>query len=313
MSNADLTGVPRQVELTELRTFCTAADTGSLGRAAIRLRVSQPALSKRLRALETLAGVPLLERSSRGVTLTTAGRRVYEEAHRLLEQAEAVQDVLAGLRRSSGPIRLAASHSSTEAIVADVLAGLGDDAQLSVELVTANSGVVRDLVGDGRADLGVAASRPGRSPHPGVREQLLVEDEVVCAVPLAHPWARRARVTMREFLAEPMVVRDPSSAARWTVDSVLRARRMLAAAPLVEASTPRAAMREAHDRTAPLLLSRHVLPALQFVTVAVEGLSFPRAYVLVLPAVGEPPAAIAALIERMRAAVAGWGTGAPSR
>ena len=68
-----------------------AADLGSLGRAAIRLNVSQPALSKRLQALEQLAGVPLLERSPRGVTLTPAGRRLYAEARRLIEQAEVVE------------------------------------------------------------------------------------------------------------------------------------------------------------------------------------------------------------------------------
>ena len=77
-------GLARTPEVLELRSFCVAADLGSLGRAAIRLRVSQPALTKRLQALERLAGVPLLERSPRGVSLTPEGRRVYTEARRLL-------------------------------------------------------------------------------------------------------------------------------------------------------------------------------------------------------------------------------------
>ncbi len=53
----------RSPDIVELRAFCAAADLGSLGRAARLLRVSQPALSKRLRTLETLAGAQLLDRS----------------------------------------------------------------------------------------------------------------------------------------------------------------------------------------------------------------------------------------------------------
>ena len=69
----------RTPDLTELRSLVEAADSGTLGRAALRLHISQPALTKRLNGLEQLVGTPLLERSQRGVKLTAAGRRVYEE------------------------------------------------------------------------------------------------------------------------------------------------------------------------------------------------------------------------------------------
>jgi len=294
-----MTSIERTLDINELRTFCSAADSGSLGRAALRLGVSQPALSKRLASLETLAGTQLLERSSKGVKLTPAGRRLYEEAQRLLDQADRVDEVLVGLRRSGGPVRLAASHSAAEAMVGDVLGELGGEA-LAVELSTANSSVVRDLVADGRADLGVAASRPHHTPYPGVRELHLLDDEVVCAVPLAHPWTRRQQITQAEFVRTPMVVRDPSSNARWTVEAALRERRLSAAAPLCEVGTPQAAKREARSRKAPVLLSRYVLQTHDFVEVSIDGLSFPRSYVLILPAYGEPTQSVKELIERLR-------------
>ena len=75
-----------------------------------------------LQSLEALAGTRLLDRSSRGVTLTPAGRRLFEQARRLLEQADAVEEVLERLGRTDGPLVLAASHSATEAFVATVLA-----------------------------------------------------------------------------------------------------------------------------------------------------------------------------------------------
>src|SRR4051812_15313477 len=154
-------------DLNELRGFCMAADLGSLGRAAVRLHVSQPSLSKRLASLEAKVGARLLERSPRGVVLTPAGRRLYTQARTLLEEADQVAEVMLGIRHTGAVIRLAASHSATEAFVAALLTNLENGRPLSVELVTANSQVVRALVADGRADLGVAASRPDHTPNPG--------------------------------------------------------------------------------------------------------------------------------------------------
>jgi DNA-binding transcriptional LysR family regulator len=291
----------------ELRSFCAAADLGTIGRAAIRLNVSQPALSKRVHTLEQLAGVPLFDRSPRGVTLTPAGRRLYTEARRLIEQADVVEGLMLGLGRASGPLRVAASHSATDAVVADVLAAQGgEDRGSSVELLTANSHVVRGLVAEGRAELGVAAGRPGATPNPGVRELPLADDVVVCAVPRGHPWAQRRRITQTEFLRTPMVVRDPGANARWTVESVLNRLGLRAAPPLVQCPTPAGARREALARNAPLLLSRHVLGSEFFVEVEVEHLRFPRVYQLVLPAVGEPSDAVKTLVRRLEAAVARW-------
>jgi DNA-binding transcriptional LysR family regulator len=291
----------RTPEISELRSLCAAAETGSLGRAALRLQISQPALSKRLQGLEQLAGVTLLERSPRGVSLTAEGRRVYEEARRLLTLAEGVEDMMAGLREQSAPVRLAASHSACEAFVADALAALDLERRLAVELVAANSPVVRGLVADGRADLGVAASRPGATPNPTVREVELLDDAIVCAVPPGHPWSRLPRISIREFLATPMVVRDPASNARWTVETELRRRNLEAAPPLVQAATPAAAKHEARTRLAPVLLSRRVLREPEWTHLRIDGLEFPRRYVLVLPGVGEPTDAARTVVDRLRA------------
>ena len=297
---------PATPDLNELRSFCVAADLGSLGRAAVRLRVSQPSLSKRLASLEAKVGAQLLERSARGVALTPTGRRLYRHARPLLESAEQVAEVMAGIRHAGAVVRLAASHSATEAFVAGLLTGVNAQGQLSVELVTANSQVVRALVADGRADVGVAASRPDQTPNPGVREQELIDDAIVCAVPPSHPWAARGTVTGKRFLATPMVVRDPSSNARWTVDAVLGANDLRATEPLLEAATPRAALAEARRLRAPTLLSRHVLVQSDFVVVEVEGLAFPRSYVVVTPAYGEPTGEVRQLVERIREHIRIW-------
>ena len=118
--------MPPTPDLNELRAFCVAADLGTLGRAAVRLHVSQPSLSKRLAALEAKVGVQLLERSPRGVELTPAGRRLYRHAQSLLEAADEVGEVMAGIRHTAAVIRLAASHSVTEAFLAAMLTSRPD-------------------------------------------------------------------------------------------------------------------------------------------------------------------------------------------
>jgi DNA-binding transcriptional LysR family regulator len=295
---------PQTPDVEDLRAFCAAADLGGVGRAAIRLRLSQPAVSKRLAHLEARIGVQLLERTPQGVKLTPAGRRLYVEAQRALQALDRVAEVVTGLHRSGGPVRLAASHSASEAFVFELLGGLSDKGRFDVELVTANSSVVRDMVADGSADLGVAASRPHHTPYPGVRERVLLSDEVMLAVPDTHPWAVRDEIALSEFLRTRSVVRDPGSNSRWTVDAVLADQGLQLPEPLVEAGTPRAAMREARAKRAPVLLSHHVLKGHGFHELRIRGLSFPREYVLVLPAYGEPAADVEALIQCLSTSVA---------
>lgn len=292
----------RTPDLTELRSLVEAADSGTLGRAALRLHISQPALTKRLNGLEQLVGTPLLERSQRGVKLTAAGRRLYEQARPLLAQAAALDDVVVQLRHDVAPVRLAVSHSAAEAFVTKALnEHAPQERELAVELVTANSIVVRSMVGDRRADLGVCAARPQGTPNPGLVTETLCEDEVVCGVPRGHPWAQRRSISRQDFLRTPMVVRDPSSNARWTVDSMLKREGLEMAPPLAQAATPTAARQQALAHNAPVLLSRHVLGEF-FVAVPVTGLRFLRTYELVLPAGVTPDAGTQALAERLRSA-----------
>ena len=272
----------RPADIEELRTLCAAAELGSLGRAAIRLHASQPALSKRLANLEALAGA------------------------KLLEQADRINELMAGIARAGGPVRLAASHSASDAFVAGMLGHLNEGRALPVELMNANSTVVRDLVADGRADLGVAASRPHHTPYPGVRELSLSDDEVICAVPPGHRWAGRDGITLEEFLGTPMVMRDPSSNSRWTVEAVLRERGLELPPRVVEAGTPAAARQESQARTAPVLVSRSVLAGHGFHELPIEGIAFRREYVLVLPAYGEPSDEVKELIDQLRHEARVW-------
>jgi DNA-binding transcriptional LysR family regulator len=275
----------RAAEVAELRAFCAAADLGSLGRAARLLSVSQPALSKRLRTLEALAGARLLERSPRGVTLTPAGTRLYVEARKLLAQAEAVEDVMSGLGREQQPVRLAASHTIAEYVLPEPLVEFERkrERHLSVELVIANSLVVRELVREGRAEFGIAAVDPAAAPD-GLSEIPLIDDEVVVAVPHGHEWADLQEIPLEALVGTPMVMRDPTANTRRTLEAVLGRRGLALAPPLAEVGSTSAAKATAVSEGAPLLLSKLAIAGgdPHLVARPVAGVDFKRRFVLLL-------------------------------
>jgi DNA-binding transcriptional LysR family regulator len=294
----------RRVDLAELRVFCVAVELGSLGRAARLMQVSQPALSKRMRELERLAGTPLLQRSPRGVRPTAAGQRLYIEARPLLTEAERLESVLAELRTEHGHIRVAASHTIAEYLLPGPLseyqARLGR--RLALELVVANSTVVHDLVIEGRADFGIAASRPAGASSPLVRQLDLCEDEVVIAVSPSHPWAARETIPLSEFLRTPMVMRDPSANTRQVVDAVLRERGVSLAAPVAEVGSTSAAITAALSGRAPALLSQLAVATgdRHMVARRVDELRFMRRFVVIWSAQDALGPEARALIEYLR-------------
>lgn len=275
----------RSPEIAELRAFCMAADLGTLGRAAVALQISQPALSKRLRTLETVAGVDLLSRSPSGVTMTPAGRRIYPEAKRLLDQAELVGSMLSEGRREADPIRLAVSHTIAEFYLpSELVAYQGESGRhLPVELTIANSSAVRRMVVEGSADTGITASSPGEEAHDGLEELELVSDEVIVAVPGDHAWYRRRTVPQRSLLATSLVMRDPEAHSRRCAEAVLAEHGLHFAPALVEVGSTAVAKREALDRSAPVLLSALSLDEGRDHLYArpVTGLRFPRRFVIV--------------------------------
>jgi DNA-binding transcriptional LysR family regulator len=275
----------RGPEIAELRAFCAAVDLGTLGKAAVSLKISQPALSKRLRGLEAAAGAKLLERSPRGVVPTAAGRRLYPEARRLLEQADVVERVLESAPRAEAPIELSVSHTIAEFFLPpELVAYQADGRRPSVQLTIANSGAVRRMVAEGRASIGIAAAGPeGQDEGDDLEELDLLEDEVVLAVPQDHAWYRRKRIPQELFLSTPMVMRDQDAHVRRRVEEELAERGLNLADPLIEAATTAVAKREALQRSAPVLLSSLSLNEAhdRLYRRPVEGLRFPRRFVVV--------------------------------
>lgn len=141
-------------DLVDVLAFVRVVETGSFARAAERMGLSKPVLSRRVARLEEQLGARLLTRSARGALPTGVGQAYYERAAAILADLEAAQEVVAeAVTQISGPIRLSAPLSFGISYLAPALAEfarLHPGVELDIEFEDRNV----DLVGGGY-DLGV--------------------------------------------------------------------------------------------------------------------------------------------------------------
>ncbi|OBF50846.1 LysR family transcriptional regulator [Mycobacterium sp. 852002-53434_SCH5985345] len=218
---------PRMPELASFEVFLAIAETGSLGRAARELGLTQQAISRRLASMEAQIGVTLAVRTTRGSQLTPAGLIVADWARRLLEVATELDAGMGSLRKEGRErIRVAASQTISEQLMPHWLLSLQTEATRrgvvapQVSLTATNSEHAIAAVRDGSADLGFVEN-PGTPKRLGTC--VVGQDELVIVVPPGHKWTRRARgVTARELAETPLVAREPHSGIRDSLTVALR-------------------------------------------------------------------------------------------
>jgi LysR family transcriptional regulator, nitrogen assimilation regulatory protein len=145
----------------QLRVFLEIADTGSLRLAAEKLGVTQPALSKQMRALESAMGVAVFRRNGRGMALTAFGEQVKSALQRHYAELDAALESLGGTSGSSsttlkGSITVACVNTLALYLMPDVIESLlRAHPQLKVCLLAASSPDVVEKVARGQADIGL--------------------------------------------------------------------------------------------------------------------------------------------------------------
>lgn len=256
--------MPVPPDLESLRLLVSVAELGSVGRAARAMGIAQPSATKRLAALERRAGLPLLVRTPAGSTLTTDGKLVVAWATALLAAVEEFQTSLTALRTNrAAALRIAASMTIAEALLPRWLSDLRRlEPDVHVGLTVTNSSSVARLVlggarGDSDVDLGFVE---GPTLTEGLASRVVGADQLIVVVPPAHPWARRRRpLGAAELAATPLVVREPGSGTRETLDRLLV--RHGPVDPQLELGSNAAVRGAAVAGIAPAVLSRHAVGA----------------------------------------------------
>ena len=199
------------VELQQLRTFVAVAEDLHMGRAADRLHLAQPTLSRQIAALERELEVELFSRARRRFQLTSAGSAFLAEALAILERTEnAKQHARRAARGEIGVVRLGFVQSATyEALPRLALRFRAEcpDVRLDARPMT----TLEQLAALTNDELEVGLLRPRQpagaaGPHRGLRFRVLSRDSMVVALPAAHRLSRRRKLALTQLSGEPFIL-----------------------------------------------------------------------------------------------------------
>ncbi|MFI6677323.1 LysR substrate-binding domain-containing protein [Kribbella sp. NPDC050470] len=186
------------------RSFATVADELHYGRAAERLRVTQPALSRQIRDLERILGVRLFDRTSRRVALSRAGQAVLEQARRALTESDrAVRLARLAAEGDWGELTVAILPSVAPALLPAIIrAHRNAHPEIGFRISESFDDEQLAALTAGRIDAGFV--RASAAP-PGIHLETLLTEPLLAGVPLDHRLADRDRIALSELAGEPFV------------------------------------------------------------------------------------------------------------
>ncbi|MCX2948554.1 LysR family transcriptional regulator [Lentzea sp. NEAU-D7] len=195
------------METRELRYFVAVAEELNFGRAADRLGIAQPPLSRAIAQLEHRLGVALLTRTSRKVSLTGAGEVLLAEGRAILGAVAAAERRTRAAAEDQPSLVVAAKAGSSGEVLAKLLdAYANEPGAVPVDLLLCESNPHLPLL-DGRAD--VALLHEPYDPTAGLDVEVLGAEGQVAVVPSAHPLAGRSQLRMADVSALPDLARWP--------------------------------------------------------------------------------------------------------
>ncbi|KAA0020567.1 LysR family transcriptional regulator [Salinicola corii] len=194
-------------DLADLRIFVHVAEAKSLTAGALRAHLSTAAVSARVKSLEAQLESRLFYRSSQGVELTPAGKRLLQHAHLILRQVERVKSEFSGYASdAAGHLRIFANTTAVIEFMPEVLADfLAARPGITVDLQERmTSDIVRGVL-DGTADMGILGIMVGVEVPSRLKTLPFSRDRLVLATPLDHPLASRREITYEDALDYPHV------------------------------------------------------------------------------------------------------------
>jgi len=242
----------RLPSLEVLELLVGVDDHGSLSAAGRVVQMSQPNASRAIKALERRLALPLIERGPNGSNLTAQGTVIAHWARVVLTDIEKLLDVAAGLSTDrSAELNIAASMTVAEHLMPEWLAEfrvLHPDVR--IHLQACNSTQVFLQVRSGTCDVGFVES-------PAIPLKLhsaeVARDRLVVVVAPTHPWTGGAPLSVAELAATPLLVREPGSGTRTSLEVALEGYEM--AAPLLELGSTSAIRSSVLNGIGPAVLS----------------------------------------------------------
>lgn len=197
----------RQIDLFTLRLFLAAVDEQQIGRAAVRENIAASTATKRIQDFEAIAGIPLFERTSKGVVATAAGEVIARYVRKLFADMDDMRAEIAafseGLR---GEVFVASARSIFVPFLSRELGSFARDfSQVDLVLRELENTAIVQAVLQGDADIGVFAVAPGLDLS-GVQISSYRKDRLVAVLPETHLLATRESISFEELISENLIV-----------------------------------------------------------------------------------------------------------
>ncbi|MBC8139235.1 MAG: LysR family transcriptional regulator [Fibrella sp.] len=194
-----------EIELRHLRCIVTLAEERNFGRAATRLHMSQPPLTRLLSEIERIVGAKLFERTTRRVALTATGAVFVAEAEAVLARAEtAMEAVGAAVRRQSGQLRIAYTPLALQTVLPKIIARLRErEHDVSVDLVELTGEQQREALVGAHVDMGFSDEPTENS---GFDSLLLHRETLRVLLPENHRLAATDSVPFSDLAGETFIL-----------------------------------------------------------------------------------------------------------
>lgn len=195
------------MELRHLRYFIAAAEQENISRAALKLHVSQPGISRQIHDLEEEIGFPLFERSAKALRLTAAGRKFLEEAQAVLQRAEdAVKNARAVAEGAGGEIHVGYAPSLTIQILPRTLRAFQAQApKTRVALHDLSTEEMLSGLRAGKLQVSLMVHPPQKMLR-GLQFRELARYPICVALAPKHPLAKAKTVSLEQLTDEPLIV-----------------------------------------------------------------------------------------------------------
>jgi len=211
----------KSITLQQMEALISLVEEGSFSRAAKKMLLTQPALTKNIQNIEDILTVRLVNRSNAGISLTPAGKVIYEYATRMVKlRNEATEKILTLNENTSGSIHVIASTIPATYILPRALSAFRKKhSDIRVYIKTADSEEAMNMVLDKEAEIGCIGKKPQNQK---LAAEPLWKDRLVLAVPSGHRWLKKKSIAANELLQEPFIAREKGSATRDVLESYLK-------------------------------------------------------------------------------------------
>jgi len=211
----------KNITMQQMEAIMALVEEGSFSRAAKKMLLTQPALTKNIKNAEDCLGARLANRSSAGISLTPEGKILYDYARRMIRlRDEAKGKILALSKESGGNIYLSASTIPATYILPRALSDFNKtNSDIHIYIRTADSEEAMNMVMDNEVEMGIIGKNPLNKK---LKAESLWKDRLVVIFPRNHAWCKKKTITLAELLNEPFVIREKGSATRELFESCLR-------------------------------------------------------------------------------------------